>query len=121
VSARRPASRRAPAATKSAAPELPLAEALVKAVAENQLRRYGSEYISDHLTWQDFADTAREDVSTTLRTLASVKLELQASALDEQAEAFGLPKMGTPASGMVTVLSELAEELRGRAAELWGD
>lgn len=55
------------------------------------------------------ADAARAD-----------ELTEQAAALMQQAEAFGFPCQGTPASGMVTVLVELAQEFRDRAADLRG-
>jgi hypothetical protein len=38
-------------------PDIP--EAAVKAVAEVMFREYESEYQADHLTWRDFADSAR--------------------------------------------------------------
>lgn len=46
-----------------------LAERLVQTVAENMLRRYDSEYDATGMTWQNFADDAREDVTAVLREL----------------------------------------------------
>lgn len=46
-----------------------LAQRLVTAIAENILRRYGSEIPADHLTWQDFANEAREDLILAIRTM----------------------------------------------------
>jgi predicted metal-dependent phosphoesterase TrpH len=46
-----------------------LAKRLVTANAENILRRYGSEFPADHLTWQDFANEAREDLILAIRTM----------------------------------------------------
>ena len=35
-------------------------EAAIQAAAEVMLRQYDSEYSAAHLTWRDFADSARE-------------------------------------------------------------
>lgn len=76
--------------------------------------------LSQYMARVDTYDAASDALRVAAPLIVAAELERQARDLGEQAEAFGLPRMGTPASGMVTVLSELAEELRGRAAELRG-
>lgn len=51
----------------------------------------------------------------------AAELERHADDLARQAEVFGAPPMDTPASGMVSVLIDVAAGLRLRAAELRGE
>jgi hypothetical protein len=44
-------------------------EEAVLVVGEQMLRRYDSQYSSAHLSWQDFADDAREDLEAALPAL----------------------------------------------------
>ncbi|WP_370944038.1 hypothetical protein AB5J62_33695 [Amycolatopsis sp. cg5] len=41
-----------------------LYETAVRLLATNALRRYAQEYYAEHLSWHDFADQARADLST---------------------------------------------------------
>ena len=54
-------------AAASAAPKV--TDAAVQLVAEQMLRRYDSQYSSNHLSWRDFADDAREDLEAALPAL----------------------------------------------------
>lgn len=46
-------------------------DAAVQIVAEQMLRRYDSQYSSNHLSWRDFADDARADLEAALPALTS--------------------------------------------------
>ncbi len=65
--------------------------------------------------------TARITLEAAAPLILAADLERQAATFDMQADALEAPRMGTPASGMVTVLRDLAMDARGRASVLRGE
>lgn len=81
-----------------------------------------AEHIRSHpaVTDEDAYDLASDAVRAAAPLILAVELERFAADYVESAEALGEPRMGTPASGMVTVLHDVAADLRARAAGLRG-
>ena len=67
-----------------------LTDRIVRKLAENQLRRYESEYQADHLTWRDFTESAAEDAATAFRVLK----EHLGPRRDGTLRAYGAMQMG---------------------------
>lgn len=53
--------------------------------------------------------------------ILAADLDAQAEALDQQASALGSPRHDTSASGMVVILRDLSDDMRGRASVLRGE
>lgn len=52
-----------------------IADAAVQAVAEQMLARYDKEFDASHLTWRDFADDARADLTVALPLLGDSRIQ----------------------------------------------
>jgi hypothetical protein len=94
-------------------PDITIPEEAVEAAAETTRRSMLSSAPVEYWTRE-----ARAALTAAAPLIVAARLVKLADYYDLMAEAFEAPRMGTPASGMVTVLADLAVELRDEAAAL---